>query len=172
MGRKPKIAFNSDIYYKIVELMKLKWPMARIQDWLRTQGIEISIGNLFRFRNRHVPPEEIIPIQYEMEKLLKNIDIRLDQLSESAKLILVQKERLSKALEHEKSLGGILLPGMKSEIRTLHDMIMASYDREHGLSSGKQVIQQTQINIMQQKFEQALEVVMDERDKLKVPISG
>jgi len=123
---------SSDEFATVTELMKIGWPMARIQGWLAKKDISITIRQLFNIRKKYIPDSELIPVHYKIESLLKGVDVQIDQMSESAKLILAQKERVMRAMDQEASLG-VVLPHVKSEIRLLHEMLMSSYDREHGL---------------------------------------
>ncbi|MBS3050658.1 MAG: hypothetical protein J4400_00720 [Candidatus Aenigmarchaeota archaeon] len=118
---------------KIIEMMRNKWPLRRIRAWLVSNGEDISLMSLQRFRKRWVPTGDQLPRTYVNQKW-KELDLRIDALNEHAKAIVAQKMRASKIWEQEEKLG-VVFPQGRKEMALLSKMLFDHHRMKEGIVS-------------------------------------
>ncbi|MDI6721175.1 MAG: hypothetical protein QMD85_02200 [Candidatus Aenigmarchaeota archaeon] len=117
----------------VIQMMRNGWPLRKIRAWLLSNGEEISLMSLQRFRKRWIPPGDHVPRTYVSQKI-DEFDIRLEALAEHARAIWVQKLRGSKVWEQEDKLG-IVLPQGRKEMALLNKMLVDHQRMKEGLAT-------------------------------------
>ena len=117
----------------VIQMMRNGWPLRKIRAWLLSNGEDISLMSLQRFRKRWIPPGDQIPRTYVTQKI-DEFDIKLEALAEHAKAIWVQKLRASKVFYEEDRLGFVLPQGRK-EMALLNKMLVDHQRMKEGLTT-------------------------------------
>ena len=105
----------------VITMLRSKWPLERVRDWLSARGEKISIMSLSRFRQKYIPPGDLLSTTY-FENRCKELDIKLLALVEHARVIHVQKERCSMICEQERA-HSVVFPEGRKEIELLSEML-------------------------------------------------
>ena len=105
----------------IITMLRSKWPLERVRDWLLARDEKISIMSLSRFRQKYIPPGDMLSTTY-FENRCKELDIKLLALVEHARAIHVQKERCSLIFEQEQA-HHVVFPEGRKEMTLLSEML-------------------------------------------------
>jgi len=107
---------------EIITMLRSKWPLERVRDWLLARNEKISIMSLSRFRQKYIPPGDLLSTTY-FENRCKELDIKLLALVEHARAIHVQKERCSIIFEQERA-HNVAFPEGRKEMALLSQMLV------------------------------------------------
>jgi len=111
-----------------VDAIRAGWGMQQLSDHaLKHFGESISRESFRRLRDE-MPPDELMEPTYR-QTILKDIEAKIDAITELEDLIAVQRYRVTKAIEFERLLasgqekGVIPLKATRDEIELLHQML-------------------------------------------------